>query len=136
MDVRLPNGFVITNVPDDITQDELARIAVKNNLASVDDFGDLLADQRTFGGQTKELLKAIPRGFANALLTSGEGLAELSDAATNVVGLEEAIDSGDENELVKASREGRAFINENLGADIPYRDTWTTKFGEGIGSFG
>jgi len=135
MDVRLPNGFVITNVPDDITQDELARIAVKNNLASVDDFGDLFADQRTFGGQTKEFLKAIPRGFANSFLTSAEGLAELSDAATNVVGLEEAIDSGDENELVRASREGRAFINENLGADIPYSDTWTTKFGEGIGSF-
>ncbi len=94
-----------------------------------------LAEERTFGGQAFETLKAIPRGFAGSFLTAGEGLAELADAGTNFVGLEDAIDSGDENELVRLSRDGRAALQEAMGADEAYRDTWATKFGEGLGSF-
>ena len=93
------------------------------------------AEERTFGGQIAETLKAIPRGFAGSFLTAGEGLAELADAGTNLVGLDDAIDSGDENELVRLSRDGRAALQEAMGADEAYRDTWATKFGEGLGSF-
>ena len=39
MDVRLPNGVVVNNVPDDITQTQLQEIAIKNNLATAEDFG-------------------------------------------------------------------------------------------------
>ena len=73
----------------------------QNNQAAI---ADSLADARTFLGQAGETLKAIPRGFANSFLSAGEGVAELSDAATNVVGLEDAIASGDDNALVSASR--------------------------------
>ena len=104
----------------------------QNNQAAI---ADSLADERTFLGQAGETLKAIPRGFANSFISAGEGVAELSDAATNVVGLEDAIDSGDDNALVSASREGRKLVDEYMGADEAYRDTWMTKFGEGIGSF-
>tara|TARA_R100001082_G_scaffold95721_2_gene63041 strand:+ start:13913 stop:22288 length:8376 start_codon:yes stop_codon:yes gene_type:complete len=135
MDVRLPNGVLVTNVPDDISRDELARVSIKNNIASASDFEDFFAEQRTVSGQATEFLKGVPRGFANSFLTAGEGIAELADAATNAVGMDDLIDSGEENELVRASREGRNFINEQLGSDVAYNDTWTTKFGEGIGSF-
>jgi len=99
-------------------------------------FGDVdeFEDERTVLGQAGETLKAIPRGFANSFLGAGEGLAELADAATNAVGLEDLIDSGDENALVSAAREGRLALDEYMGADEAYRDTWLTKFGEGVGS--
>jgi hypothetical protein len=91
--------------------------------------------ERTASGQAFETAKGIGRGFANAFLSAGEGLAELADAGTNAVGLEDLIDSGDENDLVLAAREGRAAIDEAMGADAAYRDQWLTKFGEGVGSF-
>jgi hypothetical protein len=94
-----------------------------------------LAEERTIPGQIFETVKAVPRGFAGSFLTAGEGLAELADVATNFVGLEDLIDSGEENELVRLSREGRASLQEAMGADEAYRDTWMTKFGEGLGSF-
>ena len=99
-------------------------------------FGDVdkFEDERTVLGQAGETLKAIPRGFANSFLGAGEGLAELADAATNAVGLDDLIDSGDENALVSAAREGRLALDEYMGADEAYRDTWLTKFGEGVGS--
>jgi hypothetical protein len=101
-----------------------------------DDFAQRIGLQkRTVAGQVGETLKGVGRGFAGAFLSAGEGLAELADAATNVVGLEGLIDSGDENELVKASRAGRDWINNSfLGADPSYQDAWWTKFGEGVGS--
>jgi hypothetical protein len=91
--------------------------------------------ERTVLGQVGETFKGVGRGFAGAFLSAGEGLAELADAATNVVGLKDAIDTGEENELVKASRAGRDWINNSaLGVDPNYSDAWFTKFGEGVGS--
>jgi hypothetical protein len=91
--------------------------------------------ERTVLGQIGETFKAVPRGIANTVLSTGEGLAELADAATNLVGAKGLVDSGDENALVKASREGRDWIaNSALGADPTYQDAWFTKFGEGVGS--
>ena len=74
-------------------------------------------------GQTGEFLKAVPRGFASGFLSSAEGIAELADATTNFVGLENLIDSGEENELVRLAREGRKSLNESfLGVDEKYKD--------------
>jgi hypothetical protein len=39
MDVRLPNGTVVRNVPENITQAELQQIAIANGLATAEDFG-------------------------------------------------------------------------------------------------
>ena len=92
-------------------------------------------DETTIGGQIYETVKAIPRGFASSFMSAGEGIAELADAVTDYAGFEDAIDSGEENWLVERSRKGRDHINQALGADAAYRDKWSTKFGEGVGSF-
>ncbi len=64
MNVTLPNGVVVNNVPDDITQDEIRRLAILNNLATPQDFGeDPYADERTLGGSVSEFGKGIARGF-------------------------------------------------------------------------
>ena len=39
MDVRLPNGTVVKNVPDDFSQDALRAFAIQNKLATGADFG-------------------------------------------------------------------------------------------------
>ena len=146
MNVTLPNGVTIEDAPEDITQSELARIAIINNLATEEDFAGLglfgepvqeeeEEDETTVLGQIFETAKAVPRGFASSLLTAGEGLAEISDAATNFVGQEELINSGDANELVRLSRKGQKAVQASLGADPLYEDNWATKFGEGLGSF-
>ena len=41
MDVRLPNGNVVTDIPEGTTQYELAELAIANNIASKADFPDL-----------------------------------------------------------------------------------------------
>ena len=33
MDVTLPNGYVITGVPEGTTRDQIREVAIKNNLA-------------------------------------------------------------------------------------------------------
>jgi len=136
MDVTLPNGLVVYGVPEGTSKKDLAEKLIRNNIATADELGfDPFEDERTASGQAFETAKGIGRGFANAFLSAGEGLAELADAGTNAIGLEELIDSGDENDLVRAAREGRAAVDEAMGADLAYRDQWLTKFGEGVGSF-
>ena len=91
--------------------------------------------ERTVLGQAGEFVKAIPRGFGRTILGSLEGAAELADAATNTIGLESLIDSGEENALVSAARKGQQSLNDSfLGVDKAYEDAWITKFGEGLGS--
>ena len=136
MDVTLPNGLVVYGVPEGTSKKDLAEKLIRNNIATADELGfDPFEDERTASGQAFETAKGIGRGFANAFLSAGEGLAELADAGTNAIGLEDLIDSGDENDLVRAAREGRAAVDEAMGADLAYRDQWLTKFGEGVGSF-
>ena len=98
----------------------------------VNRFGE---DDTNFLGQIKETAKGVPRGFANTFLSAGEGLAELADAATNFVGYEDLIDSGEDNELVRLAREGKEYINQTLGADERYEDKWLTSLGDAVGSF-
>ena len=92
-------------------------------------------EEPTVLGQVGETLKAIPRGFGRTLLTAAEGAGELADAVTNKIGLEGLVDSGDDNALVAAARQGQKSLNESfLGVDDLYQDQWMTKFGEGLGS--
>ena len=92
-------------------------------------------EKTTIGGQIYETAKGVPRGFVNSFMSSFEGLAELADTVTDAVGLEDAIDSGDENWLIEQARNGRDLTNRLLGVNPAYREKWTTKFGEGLGSF-
>ena len=40
MDVRLPNGYLMTNVPEGTSKDEIRAAAIRNGLASAADFGE------------------------------------------------------------------------------------------------
>ena len=51
MDVRLPNGYVIRNVPEGTSKDEIRAAAIRNGLASAADFGE-----------TSEAAAQIPTG--------------------------------------------------------------------------
>jgi hypothetical protein len=83
-----------------------------------------------------EFGKAVTRGLGGALLSSAAGLAELADIATDRLGFEDLIDSGEDNELIRLADAGQEALQETLGASEPYRDLWFTKFGEGVGSIG
>ena len=146
-DVTLPNGRIVFDVPEDVSNEELKEISIRSGWATAEDFDpqpvpmsapvveEVEEDDTGIIGQTGEFLKAVPRGFASGFLSSAEGIAELADATTNFVGLENLIDSGEENELVRLAREGRKSLNESiLGVDEKYKDAWTTKLGEGVGS--
>ena len=128
-------GFGVVDFDDAMTDEEIV-YAIENDILKNNSLeADPYADDRTIGGSVAEFAKAIPRAFAGSFLSAGEGLAELADAGTNFVGLDDLIDSGDENELVRLAREGRDAIDSSaLGGDIAYQDQWSTKFGEGIGS--
>ena len=93
-------------------------------------------DETTALGSIGEFAKGVPRGVANSLISTGEGLFQLADAGLNLVGLEDAIDDEDEDYLLNLARQGREAINESaLGVDQRYQDSFGTKFGEGLGSF-
>ena len=128
---------------EDLTDKELAD-GFHNKFYSdipIDDFYrqvgvDTYADERTLGGSVVEFAKSIPREFAGAFLSAGEGVAELSDAGANYLGFDDLIDSGDDNELVRLSREGRKSLDASfLGGDVAYQDQWSTKLGGALGSF-
>ena len=96
---------------------------------------DPFEGQRTLSGQALETGKGVARGFLGSFATLGEGLAEQADALTNFLGAEDLIDSGEDNELVRLSRDAKRSLQEKLAGDIEYRDQFMTKFGEGLGSF-
>jgi len=130
INAQLHDGTIL-QFPDD-TSDEVVNRTVKNYLRTQ---ADPYADERTVGGSVSEFGKGIARGFTSSFLSAGEGLAELADAATNYVGLDELIDSGEDNELVRLARQGKESLNSSgLGVDARYQDQWFTKFGEGLGS--
>lgn len=77
MDVKLPNGTVITNVPDNITQTQLKALAIKNGLAKEEDFGAAPAPQqqsstyqnvRNLVAPTVEALGSVAGGVIGAPL--------------------------------------------------------------------
>ena len=126
--IQLPDGRRI-EVPDDASEE--LKQAVKDKILA--DFPELGPTNAL--GSLLEMGKGIPRGFANTFLTAGEGLGSLANAITDKVGLENLIDEGEDNELIRLAREGQKAINESfLGAKAPYRDKWLTKAGDGLGS--
>lgn len=152
--VKVPNGEIYQiNAPEGASEDDIlgfaqASYAEKTSGATsavseppqdpyANDSAFDFSGERNIFGAVKEAAKAPSRGFFNTILGSVEGTAELVDAATNFVGLDDLIDSGDENAVVWAANAGKDWINKESGAkaDPRYQDLWTTKFGEGVGSF-
>ena len=115
-------GFGIVNFDDAMTNDEIV-YAIENDILKNNNLEtDPYADERTLGGSVAEFAKGIPREFAGAFLSAGEGVAELADAGANALGFDDLIDSGDDNELVRLSREGRKSLDASfLGGDVAYR---------------
>ena len=135
---NFPSAIEAVKTPEELSPQEIAAQLVDTNerlLAEQQADEDMYGDQRTILGRGYEFFKAIPRGFGASTLSAGEGIGELSDAVTNLAGYEDLIDDGDSNALIAASREGRKILENNLGADEVYRNAWSTKLGEGIGSF-
>ena len=135
--VELPDGRRI-QFPDDTSEEEILRVTkglYEQDQAFFKDPAeeDPYADERTIGGQIFETAKGIPRGFASGFTGTGIGLGELADAVTNKIGFEDLIDDGDDNALIAASKRGRDFVQEKLGADKAYQDQWFTKAGDVTG---
>ena len=82
-------------------------------------------DQTTALGQVGEFAKAIPRGAAGLAL----------DVPTGIVGL---FDIGNDSNLYKGLEGLQDKLREDsiLAGDPAYADKFSTKLGEGIGSFG
>ena len=57
-----------------------------------------------YAGVPVEMGKGLVRGFGSGLLSAGAGLAELADVGTDLIGLDDLIDSGDENELIRLAK--------------------------------
>jgi hypothetical protein len=144
--VQAPDGRILKiEGPDDASQDQimLAAQEIYSGLPerSVEAEAVEQPEEKPFGvaeyaQAPLESVKAITRGFGGALLSSAAGLAELADIATDRLGFEDLIDSGEDNELIRLANAGQEALQETLGASEPYRDLWFTKFGEGVGSVG
>ena len=134
-DVTLPNGFIVRDVPESATKDQIMQRAIDEGWATANVFGveepDL--DVLELGG---EMGKGFARGFGGGLLSAGAGLAELADVATDTIGLENLIDSGDENEIIRLANEGKENLNEAFGVGNQYKDNYLVKLSEGLGSIG
>ena len=82
----------------------------------------------------KEMGKAGVRGFGGGLLSSASGLAELADIGTDFIGLEDLIDSGNENEVIRLANEGKQALNEYVGVGDEYKDNYLVNLSEAFGS--
>jgi hypothetical protein len=122
MNVTLPNGTVVTDVPDDITQKDLARIAVSNGLAAPEDFGDLL-DETTVLGAIGEAGKRLVGGIATGTARVGTGLAEL-------------IPGVDDEAAQAVQRDVDEFVADKLAYDPAYDESYIPQVGEVVGEMG
>ena len=80
--------------------------------------------------------KAVVRGFGKGLLSAVGGLSALANTVTDNIGLEELIDSGEENEVIRLANQGKKAIDESIGVGDEYRDRWLVGAAEGFGSIG
>jgi hypothetical protein len=145
-EVQAPDGRILEiEGPDNASQDQimLAAQEIYSGLPerSVEAKALQQPEEKPFGvaeyaQAPLEFGKAVTRGLGGALLSSAAGLAELADIATDRLGFEDLIDSGQDNELIRLADAGQEALQETLGASEPYRDLWFTKFGEGVGSIG
>lgn len=131
--VNTPDGKLIdVTHPDGAPEDQIIGYAQQQYALDP----SIAYDPTTALGTLGETLKGVPRGVANSLISTGEGLFQLADAGLNLVGLEDVIDDEDEDSVLNLARQGREALNESfLGVDQGYQDSFGTKFGEGLGSF-
>lgn len=120
MNVTLPNGVVVENVPDDITQEELKRRVIAGGIATEKDF--LTGPEPDFLDQIEEAIKGIPAGAI--------GLGELA-----ALGLISPLGEESELEARRAIQETAAALRKPFEADPGSEEAVGRKFGEALGSF-
>jgi len=131
MDIRLPNGHVVTDIPEGTTQYELAELAVANNIASKADFPDLFfsdiapvgevpEEDTTFFGGVGEFGKRSLGGTITGLSRVGTGLAEL-------------IPGVDDESAREVQRDVDQFVADKLSYDPAYDDTYAAQLGTVVG---
>ncbi len=119
MDVTLPNGVVVRDVPDDITQTELKRRAIAGGIITEEDFPPPEPD---FLDQIEEFGKGIPRGII--------GLAEQAALGGASILTEEG-EEGVRESILDTAGSAREYFAPDRGSE----DTVGGKFGEAVGSF-
>ena len=119
MNVTLPNGTLITDVPDDITQKELARIAINNDLAVASDFGDLFDETTTLGAL----------GEAGKRLVGGT----ITGTSRVFTGLGELIPGVDDEAAREVQRDVDEFVADKLTYDPAYDESYVPQLGEVVG---
>ena len=121
--LNLPDGRFV-EVPDDITRDQA--IDLQNLLAT--EYPDFYTPyqpdpETTLSGDALEIIKGIPRGLGSTFLSAGEGIVNL-------------FDSGNDSDLGDYLRDLQQSLNESsIGAAEGYEDRFSSKLGQGLGSF-
>lgn len=119
---NLPDGRQYY-APENPTDEQ--RLKVFAELAEMfpEEYGDLLDEYRTVGGRIAETAKAIPRGLIGSFAGSLQGLAGL-------------LTPGYESEAERDLAAFQSRLNEEsiFAPDSAYRDLYSTKIGEGLGS--
>lgn len=123
MNVELPNGVIITDAPDDITQEQLRSFALDNNLATEDDFAEVSDDETSTIGAIGEAFKRIPGGFIRGVTSTFTGAGQL------IPGL-------DDEALVETQRDIDEGIRDFFGYDPEYDDSNVAAVGEAVGQIG
>ena len=129
MDVRLPDGTIINNVPDNITQTELlARLKKAGYDVDTMMSGKKPEEapakkepERTLGGYAKEAVKGLIPGLV--------GMGE-----TAITGAASLLPEGAEQAIRKPTEEFAAGVRETFAPAPGYEDTVARKLGEAVGS--
>lgn len=124
MDVRLPNGVVVKNVPDDFSQDDLRSFAIQNKLATGADFGmssdsaALIPTGGTGQGPTAPAGRSVePRTLTQAAIEGAAAVPILGAAARGA-------------QLISRGTRAAPYAAEAARALLPA--TGTALVGEGV----
>ena len=130
MKVTLPNGYVITGVPEGTTQSQLRELAIKNNLAKPEDFPQ--EDYGFFDG-VGDLAKGAGYGFTSMVPLAAEGIGALSYATGLPIlpGMDPE-ESLDESAIVQWGRQSQKDLREFFGGDSR---SMAYGLGNALGSF-
>jgi len=118
MDVTLPNGTVIRDIPDDTPRSAIAFKAIMNGLAKPEDFGQQSSAGPAEGMSGFEKFRA---GWGKATADLGRGIAQAAESG--IFGIEPAI-------AAKVTGFGnQGAIAESRGRDAPLMQTGAGKAG-------
>jgi hypothetical protein len=111
--IRLPNGTLVENIPDDLDPKE----AKRKIIAAYPEF----APQTTIGGHVKEFFKGIPSGAIGLAETAGVGAAAL-------------LPEEYEQPVRKYIQETGAALQKPFAAEAGYEEAIPRKLGQAVGS--